>query len=257
MATSKLLIFLIEKSFMLFCSELIYSFYTLCTGVPLVPAVNEYLLEIWFLSLLPAAYYLFEGDYDYNTIIKNPKLFRSTEKHHFNGKNIVKGLAIVALQSLIIVFVVMYSLAEAVDSTGTIKGHEMTGFFVFFCIFHTLLFKYGMRLLRLAVSGEQISWHQAILLVAGVLLYYLTMAIFCSQIVATAIDISQRNIIASVFKGQGYLLAATVTMEASIIDMMILLNQRVFTKKGVRIEKPVKKEKELSQHELAVFNLPQ
>jgi len=127
---------------MLFCCELIYSFYTLCTAVPIIPAIYDYLLELWLMSLLPAAFYLFEGDSEYNTVIKNTKLFHSIQQQHqFSTKNIAKGLAVVAVQSAIIVFVVMYSLAEATDSTGTIKGHEMTGFLVFFCVFHTLVFK--------------------------------------------------------------------------------------------------------------------
>lgn len=142
MASSKLLVFLLSKSFMLFFCELTYSFYTLCTAVPLVPAVNEYLLEIWLLSLLPAVFYLFEGDHDFNTLVRNPKLFRGESfQYAFSVKNIAKALAVAAFQSVIIVMVVMYSLTEAVDGTGTIKGHEMTGFLVFFCIFHTLLFK--------------------------------------------------------------------------------------------------------------------
>lgn len=97
---------------MLFVCELAYSFYTLCTAVPLITSVDENLLEVWLLSFLPVAFYLFEGDYSYNTLIKHTKLFRSAEQEHFFGaKKILKAFAVSALQGLAILFVVVYSLA--------------------------------------------------------------------------------------------------------------------------------------------------
>lgn len=101
------------------------------------------------------------------------------------------------------------------------------------------------------------SWHQAVLVVAGVLLYYATIAVFCSHDVASVFELSQRKIITSVFRGRGFLIAAVVSLEASLIDLMLLLNYRVFAKTILHVQRPSKKVKEVSQHELVVLDLPQ
>jgi hypothetical protein len=74
------------------------------------------------------------------------------------------------------------------------------------------------------------------------------MAIFSSSVVASGIDVSQRNIIPSAFKGRGFLIVVVATIETATIDLLLLLNNRVFSKSHLRLEKPSKpNDKEISQ----------
>lgn len=109
---------------MIFFCELIYSFYTLCTDVVLMPVLCHYLLEVWLLCLPPLVFYLFEGDYEYNVMVKNTHLMKKcNEGNLFSWWELTKRAFTVLLQSAVIVFVVLYSLQDPIDSTGTMKGH--------------------------------------------------------------------------------------------------------------------------------------
>lgn len=75
-------------------------------------------------------------------MVSNSHLMKvCSEGRLWGWRQVLSRVLTVAVQSAVIVFVVVYSLADPVDAMGTMKGHEIAGFLVYFCIFHACIWK--------------------------------------------------------------------------------------------------------------------
>lgn len=106
----------------------------------------------------------------------------------------------------------------------------------------------------MSISGEQHTWPQTLTILLSILLFYATSAVFSSSSLASITSIELRNIMPAAFSGRGFLIGVVVVYEVGLIDFMLMVRGRVFTKTLLR--RPEKVKEEGSQQELVVYGLP-
>jgi hypothetical protein len=97
----------------------------------------------------------------------------------------------------------------------------------------------------MSISGEQITWQQTLITSASVLLFYGISSLLTSASIAPSIDLSISNVMPSAFSGRGFVIGAVVVFEVGLIDFMLMLRDRVFSK--VHLVRPVAEPHEMKE----------